>query len=184
MDIQYFPVDGPCLFTPKLFGDARGFFMESFRQTEFEMAAKSSLKFVQDNHSRSLQKGTLRGLHYQSPPHAQGKLVRCIAGKVLDVAVDVRRGSASYGKYVSAELSSDNHAQLWVPPGFLHGFLTLTDHVDIQYKCTNYYAADCDGSVLWNDPDIAIDWGVDPENVILSNKDKNAQRFADFQSPF
>jgi len=184
MDIKYFDIKGPCLFTPRLFGDMRGFFMETFRQSVFNEAIGEPLHFVQDNHSRSTQKGTLRGLHFQTPPHPQGKLVRCIIGKILDVAVDARRQSPTYGRYVKAELSDENHAQLWVPPGFLHGFLTLTDHVDVQYKCTDYYAADCDGSVLWSDPDIGIDWGVDRQNIILSDKDKTAQRFADFVSPF
>jgi len=184
MDIKYFDIKGPCLLTPQVFGDDRGFFMETFRQSAFEIAAGTKLKFVQDNQSRSAQKGTLRGLHFQTPPHPQGKLVRCTIGKILDVAVDARRGSPTYGRYIKAELSGENHAQLWVPPGFLHGFLTLTDNVDVHYKCTDYYAPDCDGSVLWNDPDIGIDWGVEPQDIILSDKDKVAQKFADFVSPF
>lgn len=188
MDIKYFNIDGPCQFTPKRFGDARGFFMESFRQSSFEAAAKTSIKFVQDNHSRSAQKGTVRGLHFQTPPHPQGKLVRCIKGKILDIAVDARKASPTYGRHIKAELSEENNAQLWVPPGFLHGFVTLSDAVDVQYKCTDYYAPDCDGSVLWNDPDLGIDWGsdwgFDPKTAILSDKDKAAQRFADFISPF
>jgi len=184
MDIKYFDIDGPCQFTPKKFGDARGFFMESFRQSAFEAATQTPFSFVQDNHSRSALKGTLRGLHFQTPPHPQGKLVRCTQGVILDVAVDARKASPTYGRYIKAELSDENNAQLWVPPGFLHGFLTLTDGVDVQYKCTDYYAPDCDGSVLWNDPDLAIDWGIDGDNVILSGKDKAAQKFADFISPF
>lgn len=184
MDIKYFNIDGPCLFTPKLHGDARGFFMETFRSSEFQQATKTSYEFVQENHSRSALKGTLRGLHFQTPPHPQGKLVRCTAGKILDVAVDARRGSATYGQYIKAELSDENNAQLWVPPGFLHGFLTLTDGVDVQYKCTDYYAPECDGSVLWNDSDIGIDWGIDTKSVILSDKDRRAENFADFKSPF
>jgi len=184
MDIQYFDIKGPCLFTPKRFGDDRGFFMETFRQSIFKTATQSQLRFVQDNHSRSSQKGTLRGLHFQTPPHPQGKLVRCTIGAILDVAVDARTASPTYGQYVKAELNSENGKQLWVPPGFLHGFLTLTDNVDVQYKCSDYYNAECDGGVLWNDPDLNIDWGITPDKVILSDKDKTAQTFADFISPF
>lgn len=158
--------------------------METFRQSIFEDAVKSAYDFVQDNHSRSSQKGTLRGLHFQSPPHAQGKLARCTIGAILDIAVDIRSQSNTYGQYIKAELSAQNGSQLWVPPGFLHGFLTLTDNVDVQYKCTNYYVPKFDGAVIWNDPDLKIDWGVSPDDVILSGKDKAAQKFADFTSPF
>lgn len=153
MQIQRFDIDGPLLFTPRRFEDDRGYFSETFRQSIFEEAVGEAIHFVQDNQSLSKVAGTIRGLHYQSPPHAQGKLVRCTQGAIMDVAIDARKGSPTYGQSVSAELKPENAGQLWVPPGFLHGFATLENDTLLQYKCTDYYAADCDGSVLWNDPD-------------------------------
>lgn len=184
MKIQRFDIDGPVLFTPRRFEDDRGYFSETFRQSIFDEAVGSGTNFVQDNQSLSIKKGTIRGLHFQIPPHAQGKLVRCTQGAVMDVAVDARKGSPSYGQHIRAELTAENGAQLWVPVGFLHGFATLTDHAMVQYKCTDYYAAECDGNVRWDDPDLDIDWGLGDTPAVLSEKDQTAPRFADFASPF
>lgn len=156
---------------PKVFGDARGFFLESFNAKAFAEATGVDLPFVQDNHSRSAQ-GVLRGLHYQIQ-QAQGKLVRVVRGAVFDVAVDVRRSSPNFGRWVGVELSEDNHRQLWVPPGFAHGFLVLSDSADFLYKTTDYYAPEHERSVLWNDPAIGIDWPL-PGPPLLSGKDQAA----------
>ncbi|WP_298914901.1 dTDP-4-dehydrorhamnose 3,5-epimerase [uncultured Algimonas sp.] len=184
MKTDTFQIDGPVLFSPRRFEDARGYFMETFRRSVFDDSVGEPVEFVQDNQSLSRRKGTVRGLHYQSPPHAQGKLVRCIQGAIVDIAVDVRRGSATYGQHVRAELTQDNARQLWVPPGFLHGFSTLTDDVVVHYKCSDYYAAGAEGSVVWNDPDLSIDWGVDAVDAVVSQKDAAAPAFDAFQSPF
>lgn len=184
MQIQRFNIDGPLLFTPRRFEDDRGYFSETFRQSIFDEAVGPGTVFVQDNQSLSVKKGTIRGLHFQTPPHAQGKLVRCTQGAIMDVAVDARTGSPTYGQHIRAELTPETGAQLWVPPGFLHGFATLSDHTLVQYKCTDYYAAECDGTVLWNDPDLGIDWGLGDILPILSDKDEAAPRFAHFASPF
>ena len=172
-----------CL-TPRRFADARGYFSETFSARAFAEATGLDLTFVQDNHSFSAEKGTVRGLHYQSPPSAQDKLVRVGRGAVMDVAVDVRVGSPTYGQWVAEELSAENGKQLLVPKGFLHGFATLTDAVDVFYKCTDFYAPDCDGAVRFDDPHLAIDWGINPKSAILSDKDAAAPGFADFVSPF
>lgn len=164
------------LIEPKVFGDERGFFMESFNQRAFDEAVGYEVDFVQDNHSRSAR-GVLRGLHYQLPPHAQGKLVRVTSGAVFDVAVDMRRSSPNFGKWVGEELSAANHKQLWIPPGFAHGFLVLTDTADFLYKTTDYYAPRAEGAVRWDDPTLAIAWpsaGVAPQ---LSAKDLAAPKF-------
>ena len=161
---------------PKVFGDARGFFYESFNQQAFNAATGTNFEFVQDNHSRS-RKGVLRGLHYQLSPHAQGKLVRVISGAVFDVAVDIRRSSPSFGKWVGAELSAENHHQLWIPPGFAHGFVVLSDTADFVYKTTAYYAPESDRGLLWNDPDIAIAWPQLDIAFSLSEKDRNQPAF-------
>lgn len=171
------------LVTPARFGDDRGFFSETYNAERFQ-AAGIDAAFVQDNHSLSTQTGTVRGLHYQSPPFAQAKLVRVLRGAILDVAVDVRKGSPSYGKWVKAELSAENGVQIFVPRGFLHGFLTLVPDTEIAYKVDNPYSRECDGAVLWNDPDLAIDWGMTAGEAILSEKDLKAPRFRDFASPF
>ncbi len=160
------------LIEPKVFGDARGFFLESFRQDLFNQATGTNYEFIQDNHSRS-SKGVLRGLHYQLPPHAQGKLVRVISGAVFDVAVDIRRSSPSFGKWVGVELSAENHHQLWIPPGFAHGFVVLSDTADFVYKTTAYYAPESDRGLLWSDPDIAIAWPQIDIAFSLSEKDRN-----------
>jgi dTDP-4-dehydrorhamnose 3,5-epimerase len=158
------------LIEPKVFGDARGFFFESFNQQAFQAATGVTAPFVQDNHSRSA-KGVLRGLHYQIE-QAQGKLLRVVRGKVFDVAVDLRRSSPDYGKWVGVELSEDNQRQLWVPPGFGHGFLTLSDSADFLYKTTDYYAPQFERCVTWNDPGIGIDWPLDGMIPALSGKDQ------------
>jgi len=172
------------LFTPRAFTDERGFFMETFKSTDFCQAVEQDIVFVQDNQSLSKFAYTLRGLHYQCPPQAQGKLIRCTRGSILDVAVDARIGSPSYGQHVKVRLDANKAEQIWVPTGFLHGFLTLEPDTEVQYKCTSYYNAECDGNVIWNDPDLAIDWGVDDKNVVLSKKDTTACTFAKLDSPF
>lgn len=169
--------------TPRRFGDDRGFFSEVWNYNELK-AKGIDINFVQDNHSLSRPVGTVRGLHFQSPPHAQDKLVRCGAGVVFDVAVDARLGSPTYGKWVGVELSAENGKQLLIPRGFLHGFVTRVPSSELLYKCSDVYAPECDGAVRFDDPDLAIDWGIDPASAVLSVKDKNAQSFADFQSPF
>jgi dTDP-4-dehydrorhamnose 3,5-epimerase len=166
-------IEGVLILEPKVFGDARGFFMESFNQKAFDAAAGRRVEFVQDNHSRSA-KGVLRGLHYQLPPHAQGKLVRVTSGSVFDVAVDVRRGSATFGRWVGIELSGENHRQLWIPPGMAHGFLVTSESADFLYKTTDFYAPQAEGCVLWSDPAIGIEWpdiGIAPQ---LAAKDAAA----------
>lgn len=159
------------IFEPKVFGDSRGFFFESFNKKIFDEAVNRTVEFVQDNHSLSA-KGVLRGLHYQIEPYAQGKLVRCIEGEVFDVAVDIRDGSPTYGKWVGVNLSADNHRQLWIPEGFAHGFLTLSERAQFVYKTTNYYHPQSDRGIIWNDPDINIHWPSIDVPINLSEKDK------------
>lgn len=167
--------------TPRRFGDARGWLSESWNAARMTEAGLD-LPWVQDNHSFSAAKGTLRGLHYQSPPKAQDKLVRCSRGAILDVAVDFRAGSPTFAKWAAVELSAQNGSQLLVPKGFLHGFVTLTENTEVQYKCTDFYSPDHDGAVRWDDPQIGIDWGtVAP---ILSDKDAKAPLLAEVTSPF
>ncbi len=168
---------------PRRFGDDRGFFCESWNRTSWAEAG-IDLDFCQDNHSLSAEPGVLRGLHFQAPPRAQDKLVRVVSGAVLDVAVDVRKGSAHYGKWVAVEISAEKGNQLLVPKGFLHGFVTLQPNTHFLYKCTDTYAPESEGAVLWNDPDLGIDWGVQANDVRLSEKDAVASKFADFDSPF
>jgi dTDP-4-dehydrorhamnose 3,5-epimerase len=183
LQIEETGFSGVKILTPRRFGDARGFFSESWSRKV--LAAQGlDYDFVQDNHSLSARVGTVRGLHFQSPPHAQDKLVRCGRGRLFDVAVDIRRGSPTYGKWVGAELSFENGRQLLVPAGFLHGFVTREPDTEIVYKCTDYYAPDCDGAVRWNDPDIGIDWGIDGQAPLLSDKDAAAPLLADFTTPF
>ncbi|WEA31893.1 MULTISPECIES: dTDP-4-dehydrorhamnose 3,5-epimerase [Aeromonas] len=166
------------IFEPKVFGDERGFFFESFNHKLFEEAVGYPVTFVQDNHSKS-SKGVLRGLHYQFPPHAQGKLVRCVAGEVFDVAVDIRKSSPTFGQWVGVHISAENKRQLWIPEGFAHGFVTLSDSADFLYKTTDYYHRESEGSIFWNDPDINIEWPV--EGVFLSEKDKTSQSFSEYK---
>ncbi|WP_191920791.1 dTDP-4-dehydrorhamnose 3,5-epimerase [Pantoea agglomerans] len=156
---------------PKVFGDDRGFFLESFNQSIFDKAIGRHVDFVQDNHSMS-KKGVLRGLHYQLEPHAQGKLVRCVEGEVYDVAVDIRRSSPTFGCWVGVNLSAENNRQLWIPEGFAHGFITLSERVQFIYKTTNYYAPQSERSILWNDPQISIEW-PEVEEMTLSGKDRD-----------
>lgn len=166
------------IFEPRVFGDARGFFYESFNAKIFNEAVGRSVEFVQDNHSQS-QKGVLRGLHYQLEPHAQGKLVRCIEGEVFDVAVDIRRSSPTFGQWAGVLLSAENHRQLWIPEGFAHGFLALTDRVQFVYKATNYYAPQSERSIIWNDSDIGIAWPELADGPLsLSDKDLKASSLA------
>lgn len=157
---------------PKVFGDERGFFLESFNQSAFNKATGQDVQFVQDNHSRS-GRGVLRGLHYQKAPHAQGKLVRVVRGSVFDVAVDIRRGSPTFGHWVGVELSAENHRQLWVPPGLAHGFLVISESADFLYKTTAYYAPSEERSIAWNDPHLAIEWPM-TKDLIISEKDRAA----------
>ena len=162
---------GVFVLEPQVFGDERGWFMESWSQRKMEEAG-IQVEFLQDNQSFSAQKGTLRGLHYQLNPKCQAKLLRCTRGKIFDVAVDIRKGSPQYGQWVGVELSAENKKQLFIPRGFAHGFITLTDDVEVQYKADNYYAPECDGNIRWNDPDIGVEWPI--EAVILSEKDQQA----------
>lgn len=148
------------------------------------LEAGIDLDFIQDNHSLSAERGVVRGLHFQAPPHAQDKLVRVVRGRILDVAVDIRRGSPNYGRFFSIELSAENGLQLLVPKGFLHGFATLEPNCEVLYKVTDVYAPDCEGGVIWNDPDLGIDWGLADDEVVLSDKDKLLPGFKDFESPF
>lgn len=165
------------IFEPKVFNDGRGFFFESFNHRQFEEAIGRSISFAQDNHSNS-EKGVLRGLHYQLPPHAQGKLVRVVQGEVFDVAVDIRKGSKTFGQWFGVVLSAENKRQLWIPEGFAHGFITLSENAEFLYKATDYYAPESERSIRWDDPEIAINW---PTNVapLVSTKDADARDFKD-----
>ncbi|EMC3649624.1 dTDP-4-dehydrorhamnose 3,5-epimerase [Citrobacter braakii] len=165
---------------PKVFGDARGFFFESFSQKGFEEAVGKKIEFVQDNHSQS-QKSVLRGLHYQLEPNAQGKLVRCIEGEVFDVAVDIRKHSATFGQWVGVVLSAENKRQFWIPEGFAHGFLTLSDTAQFVYKATNYYAPQSERCIIWNDPQIDIKWPATSQ-IQLSAKDEKGLLLSDAET--
>ena len=166
------------LIEPKVFGDERGFFFESYNKKIFQEATGLNVEFIQDNHSKSI-KGVLRGLHYQLPPRAQGKLVRVAQGEVFDVAVDIRKSSPTFGKWVGDILSAENKRQLWIPPGFAHGFVTLSEHADVSYKCTTVYHPASDCTIAWNDPDLAIDWPLSPGVApLLSPKDHEGAAFA------
>jgi len=182
MKIETFSISGPVLFTPRQHADGRGFFAEIFKANMFEKATGAKAVFVQDNLSVSTETGTIRGLHYQAPPHAQGKLVSCQRGHIMDVIVDVRKSSPTYGQHLSVNLSTETRAQLWVPPNFLHGYVTRDADCEVVYKVTDYYAPEAEGSVIWNDPILNIDWGVD--TPIISERDQIGQNFSDFKSPF
>lgn len=174
-------IEGPLLITPRVFADGRGFFFESWNQRRFDEAVGTPTIFLQDNHSRS-SKGVLRGLHYQLEPEPQGKLVRCTVGAIFDVAVDLRRSSPTFGQWVGAELSAENQQQLWVPVGFGHGFLTLSDTAEVLYKASGFWSKSCERSLLWNDPDLAIAWPLDRLNgsaPLLAEKDAAAPGFAE-----
>lgn len=177
------PLPGVLILEPRRFGDDRGWFSETFNQARMAELGCDTV-FVQDNHSFSARRGTLRGLHYQAPPHAQAKLVRCTAGAIWDVAVDFRTGSPTFGKWTAAELTSANGLQLLIPAGFLHGFVTLSDTTEVQYKCSDFYAPESDGAVAWNDPQLAIDWPLNGQDPVLSDKDRAARPLSAVQSPF
>ena len=183
MHVDKTKLEGIFLLTPKRFGDARGFFSESWNRRVMAEAG-INVDWVQDNHSLSMQAGTVRGLHFQAPPHAQAKLVRCGRGSLLDVAVDIRMGSPTYGQWVGYELSAENGCQLLIPEGFLHGFVTRVPETEILYKCSDYYAPACDGAVRFDSPGIGINWDLAGLEPVLSEKDAAAQVFSDFNSPF
>lgn len=181
-------IEGVVIIEPKVFGDQRGYFFESFSQQKFDEAVRK-VRFVQDNESYS-RYGVLRGLHFQKGRYAQSKLVRVVKGKVLDVAVDIRRGSPTFGQWVAVELSDENKRQLFIPRGFAHGFSVLSEEAIFQYKCDNLYAPQQEGAVAWNDPEIGIDWGLKPEDIILSEKDsqhpllKDAEELFDYNTDY
>lgn len=175
-------IPGVVIIEPKVFGDARGYFFESWSQKDFDEQVRP-IKFVQDNESKSCY-GVLRGLHFQKDKYSQSKLVRVVKGKVLDVAVDIRNGSPTFGKWVSCELTEDNHRQFFVPRGFAHGFVVLSEEAVFQYKCDNLYAPKEEGALAWDDPEIGIDWGVPADKIILSAKDKVHPRLKDSKELF
>ncbi len=183
MQIEELPLSGAFVLTPKRFGDDRGFFSETYSARAFDEIAPG-LTFVQDNHSLSRDAGTLRGLHFQLPPHAQGKLVRVPRGRVLDVIVDLRDGSPTYGKHVGVELSAENWKQMWIPAGFAHAFCTLEPDTEFCYKVTDFYAPQSDSGVAFNDPDLGIEWPFPESQLTLSEKDRALSAFKDFVSPF
>ncbi|ASS47432.1 MAG: dTDP-4-dehydrorhamnose 3,5-epimerase [Candidatus Fluviicola riflensis] len=181
MVIEQTHLEGVLLFSPRIFSDNRGHFFESFNHRDFESAVGFPVEFVQDNESVS-HRNVLRGLHFQLPPMSQGKLVRVVQGSVLDVAVDLRKNSSTFGKHVAVQLSSENKKQLWIPPGFAHGFLSLEEGTIFSYKCTNYYAPETECTLQWNDPELGINWGI--EKPVISAKDQNSLLFHTFTTPF
>jgi dTDP-4-dehydrorhamnose 3,5-epimerase len=182
MKITETSLQGLLIIEPRIFADGRGYFFESYNKAKFAEAG-IDIDFVQDNQSFS-QKGTLRGLHAQKAPFAQAKLVRVIQGRVLDIAIDIRKNSSTYGKYETIELSAENQLQFLIPEGFLHGFITLEDDTIFAYKVNNYYSKDAEVGIIWNDPTLAIDWGMDAKDIILSPKDELLPEFRDLDSPF
>ena len=183
MEVIKTAIEGVFIIEPRVFGDARGYFFESFNAREFAEKTGVHVNFVQDNESMS-HYGVLRGLHFQQPPCTQAKLVRVVKGSVLDVAVDIRKNSPTYGQYVSIELTGENHLQFFVPKGFAHGFSVLSDEVIFQYKCDEFYAPQSEGALAWDDPDLAIDWRLPSDKVLLSEKDRHHPNFRDFVTPF
>lgn len=183
MNIEKLALPGVYVFEPKRFGDDRGFFSETFSMRAFSEVVPG-LTFVQDNHSLSRDKGVIRGMHFQTPPDAQGKLVRVTAGRVLDVIVDIRKGSPTYGEHVGVELSAENWKQLWVPAGFAHAFCTLEENTEFLYKVTDFYAPQSDAGIAFDDPDLGIEWPINPKDAILSEKDRNLPRLREIESPF
>ena len=171
MNIIETGIEGLFVVEPRIFADQRGYFFESFSEKEFRKATGVDIEFVQDNESMSTY-GVMRGLHYQRMPYTQSKLVRCVKGAVLDVAVDIRKGSSTFGQHVAVELTEDNHRQLFIPRGFAHGFVVLSEEAVFQYKCDNYYAPQSEGAIAWDDSQLGIDWGIPSDDVILSEKDK------------
>ena len=182
MEVIKTNIEGVVIIEPRIFKDDRGYFFESFSQREFEEKVCKTT-FVQDNESKSSY-GVLRGLHFQKPPFAQSKLVRVIKGAVLDVAVDIRKGSPTFGQYVSVELTGENHRQFFIPRGFAHGFSVLSEEVILHYKCDNFYSPQSEGAIAWNDPDLNIDWRIPAEKVVLSEKDSKHPRLKDWQNVF
>ena len=182
MEVKQTQIPGVVIIEPRLFKDDRGYFFESFSERDFNTQVRE-IHFVQDNESKSSY-GVLRGLHFQKPPHAQSKLVRVIKGAVLDVAVDIRKGSPTFGQHVAVELTEENHRQFFIPRGFAHGFSVLTDEVIFQYKCDNFYAPQSEGALAWDDPDLGIDWNIPTDKVILSEKDKHHPRLKDTEWVF
>ena len=178
MEVIKTAIDGVVILEPRIFRDGRGYFFESFSEREFAEKV-ADVHFVQDNESRSYY-GVVRGLHFQKPPHAQAKLVRVIKGAVLDVAVDIRKGSPTFGRHVAVELTGENHRQLFIPRGFAHGFSVLSEEVVFQYKCDNFYAPQSEGAIAWDDPDLGIDWRVPADKVILSEKDRKHKKLREF----
>ena len=176
------PIEGLVIIEPTVFGDNRGYFLESYNKKEFEKAI-GEISFVQDNESKS-SKGVLRGLHFQKPPYAQAKLVRCIEGKVLDVAVDIREGSETFGQHITVELSGENKKQVFIPRGFAHGFLVLSNSAIVSYKVDNSYAPTYDAGIRWDDPILNIQWGVSESEVLVSEKDAKRPFFSEFETPF
>jgi len=183
LTVQRLAIPDVMLITPVKFGDARGFFSETYNAAALR-ALDLEATFVQDNHSLSAQKGVVRGLHFQRLPHAQGKLVRVVRGRIFDVAVDIRAGSSTFGQYVSVELSADNWQQLWVPEGFAHGFCTLQDNTEVIYKVTDYYAPECDAGIQWNDPELGIEWPISASEAVLSEKDARLPYFLELPEYF
>ena len=183
MDIEPLAIADVTLIRPTKHGDERGFFSEIFRE---ELLERHGVRgpFVQDNHVYSAARGVLRGLHFQAPPHAQGKLVRCVRGAILDVAVDIRAGSPTFGQHVAAEISAANWTQIWVPPGFAHGYVTLEPDCEIIYKVTGYYAPASETGIAWDDPDIGVDWRLDLSELVMSDKDRRNPRLAEIATPF
>ena len=182
MEVVTTDIEGVYIIKPRVFGDARGYFFESYSKREFEEKV-GKVDFVQDNESMS-KKGVMRGLHFQRPPFSQSKLVRCVKGSVLDVAVDIRKGSPTYGKHVAVELTEDNHLQFFIPKGFAHGFVVLSDVAVFQYKCDNFYHPETDGGISILDDSLGIDWKISTQNAILSEKDTKHPLLKDFDSPF
>lgn len=182
MNVIKTDIEGLFIIEPKVFGDHRGYFFESFSERDFNSQVYQ-VRFVQDNESKS-RYGVLRGLHFQKPPYAQSKLVRVVKGAVLDVAVDIRMGSPTFGRHVAVELTEDNHRQFFISRGFAHGFVVLSDEVIFQYKCDNFYEPESEGAIAWNDPALGIDWKIPAEDIILSEKDKKHPVLAEIVSPF
>lgn len=182
MNVIKTEIEGVVIIEPRVFADARGYFFESYSKREFDEKVRPT-DFVQDNESCSTY-GVMRGLHFQKPPYAQSKIVRCVKGAVLDVSVDIRKGSPTYGRHVAVELTEDNHRQLFIPRGFAHGFAVLSDIAVFQYKCDNYYHPEADGGISIIDDSLGIDWHIDPAEAILSEKDMKHQLLRDFDSPF
>jgi dTDP-4-dehydrorhamnose 3,5-epimerase len=184
MDFERLDILDVILITPRKHADARGFFSETYRADACGAHGLDVYQFVQDNHVCSTQKGVLRGLHFQLQPHAQGKLVRCTRGAIFDVAVDIRSGSPTYGRHVGVKLSAANWKQLWVPPGFAHGYVTLEENCEVIYKVTDYYAPECDRGIAWDDPALGIDWQISHADIIVSDKDRKHPCLADAPATF